>query len=178
MDNNVLTVSHSTGLTTPSKGIEIACSSPTDVHAQTYNQATEEGLEATVPANVRLLIRGLIERYGLSREQFLSIYEEYDRMTRVDITPGRERERREEEVEEPMNTGGDTEEEDRGLAEGGGGGDSETEEQQLQGENLKQIGRGGRSKMADVMCHAVVIDCVSCPAFQPLPVWLCCSCIY
>lgn len=137
MDNNVLSVSHSTGLTTPAKGLDIACSPPADAHAHTFSQASviEEGLEATVPANVRLLIRGLIERYGLTREQLLAVYNEYERMSRVagaEIAPGREGERREE-VEEPMNIGGDAEEEIHCKTEGGG--DGESDEQQLQGEN-------------------------------------------
>lgn len=44
--------------------------------------------EVAAPGNVRLLIRSLIERYRLTREQLISIYDEYVSLTEVKAAAG------------------------------------------------------------------------------------------
>ena len=40
---------------------------------------TEEALEAAAPENVKILIKSLISRYAISREQYVAIYDEFER---------------------------------------------------------------------------------------------------
>ena len=44
-------------------------------------QLTEEVLEAAAPENVKILIKSLISRYAISREQYVAIYDEFERQS-------------------------------------------------------------------------------------------------
>ena len=142
MDNNMLAVSHSPILATPPKQLALSCEPATsedrlNIHPHTFvTPAVTEGVleEATVPAEVRLILRELIHKYGLTREQYIAIFDEYERLSRLkrvvadpieDHVEGREQ------GDEAMNTDAvDVEEEDHSLADGVG---AETDQQQLHG---------------------------------------------
>lgn len=85
--NNILVnVSHSAGTEI---GVELAADreqNQTDSDHARDGSSTEEMMEdeeesdAPVPDNVRVLIRGLIDHYNLSRQQFAAVYDEYEKM--------------------------------------------------------------------------------------------------
>ena len=141
MDNNILAVSHSPILATPPKQLALSCEPATSgdglnvhQHAFVSPAVTEETLDdATIPADVRMIIRELIHKYGFTREQYVAIFDEYERLSRLKratTDPIEEQMERVDQGEETMNTDAvDVEEESHSLADGTG----ETDQQQLQG---------------------------------------------
>ena len=134
----MLAVSHSPILATPPKQLALAREPATSEnihqHAFVSSDVTEEVLEdETVPAEVRLLMRELIHKYGLTREQYIAIFDEYDRLSRlkrVVADPIEEHVEGREQGDETMDTDAvDVEEENHSLADGTG----ETDQEQLQG---------------------------------------------
>lgn len=85
--NNILVnVSHSAGTEI---GVELAGEreqNQADSDLARDGSSTEEMMDdeeepdAPVPDNVRVLIRGLIDHYNLSRQQFAAVYDEYEKM--------------------------------------------------------------------------------------------------
>lgn len=123
MDNNI---SPSTDLAGPTEGVSFACAPSTEANNQPFkNQG--QNLDTTVPLNVRSLLRGVIDRFGLTREQLIAIYDEHERAGCGEIASGVD------EVAggvEPMNTEGevDTEKHEESIRQ------EETEGEKLQGE--------------------------------------------
>ena len=136
MDNSMLAVSHSAILTPPLKSIAASCepqSAGVGQHTTLISPALTEGeggREEAVPADLRLVVHELIHKYGLTREQFVAMYDECERLSQVVAEQAEEA--REDQCDEPMNTA-DAEEKSNSLDGGGGGQADGSEQQQLQG---------------------------------------------
>lgn len=138
MDNSMLAVSHSAILTPPLKSIAASCepqSAGVGQHTTLISPALTEGeggREEAVPADLRLVVHELIHKYGLTREQFVAMYDECERLSQVVAEQAEEARAREDQCDEPMNTA-DAEEKSNSLDGGGGGQADGSEQQQLQG---------------------------------------------